>query len=280
MTPRHWSRIAGASCLMALWSAPAAFAEEGPGGPPPGTWLNWLFSLRVTGHPLVSNEAGLAFAWSLVAVLILTVLAVVGTRRLSLRPSRLQMLLEMLVGGLRGVMAGVMGPRAVEFVPFVGALFIYIALMNLLGMIPGFIAPTANLSTTAALALVVFLVVQYQGVREQGAGYLKHFVAGVPLQFPLILMAPLVLFVHLMGEVMRPVTLALRLFGNIRGEETVVLSLIALVAPLAKRLIVIPIQLPNMLLGLLTGLVQAVIFAMLATVYLAGVLREEHKEAG
>jgi F-type H+-transporting ATPase subunit a len=92
-------------------------------------------------------------------------------------------------------------------------------------------------------------------------------------------MAPLVFFIHVVGEVMRPVTLALRLFGNIMGEETVVLSLIALVVPLAKKLILIPVQLPNMLLGLVTALVQALIFAMLAAVYLTGVLREGHEEA-
>ncbi len=273
---KRWAAAAG--CLLLLSAGPAAFAEEAA-GPHPGSWLNWLFALRIAGHPVISSDAALAFAWSLVAILILALLAVLGTRRLSLQPGRFQMLLEMTVGGLRAMVEGVMGPRAVEFAPFTGTLFIYIAVMNLLGMVPGFISPTANLNTTAGLALVVFVAVQYQGLREQGVGYVKHFVAGVPLQLPFLLMAPLVFFIHVVGEVMRPVTLALRLFGNIMGEETVVLSLIALVVPLAKRLILIPVQLPNMLLGLVTALVQALIFAMLAAVYLTGVLREGHEEA-
>ena len=266
------------SCSVVLLSGRAALAQEAGGGEHPGTWLNWLFSVRVAGHPLVHSAGALAFAWALVAVVILTAISVAGTRRLSLRPRGLQTLLEMMVGGLRGMVEGVLGPRGAEFTPFVGTIFIYVALMNLLGMIPGVISPTSNLNTTAGLAAMVFLVVQFYGFRERGVKYLKHFVQGVPLQFPYLLMAPLVFFIHLVGELMRPVTLALRLFGNILGEETVVLSLIALVIPLEKRFIFVPVQLPNMLLGLITAFVQALIFAMLTSVYLAGVLRGAHQE--
>ncbi len=261
---------AGAVCLL---GAGAAFAAEGGGAPHPQTWLNWVMSVEVGGRPLFHSEAVLAFAWSVVAIIILTVVSVVGTRRVALRPRGLQTALEMIVGALRGLVVSIMGPRGSDFVPFIGTLFIYIALMNLMGLIPGFMSPTSNLNITAGLALVVFIVVQYYGFREQGPAYLKHFIAGVPPQFPYLLLAPLVFLVHLVGEVFRPVTLALRLFGNLMAEEMVVLILIGLVAGAARHWIPIPIQLPNMALGLLVSLVQAAIFSMLATVYLDGVVR-------
>jgi len=263
--------------IAGLLGAPPALASEAGGTPHPQTWLNWIMSVEVGGKPLFHSEAFLAFAWSLVAMVTLLVISVLGTRRLSIRPRGLQTVLEMVVTALRGLVTGIMGPRGADFVPFIGTLFIYIALMNLMGLIPGFMSPTSNLNITAGLALIVFVVVQYYGFREQGLGYLKHFIAGVPPQFPYILLAPLVFAVHLVGELCRPVTLALRLFGNLMAEEMVVLILIGLVAGMARHWIPIPIQLPNMALGLLVSLVQAAIFSMLATVYLDGVVR--HVEA-
>jgi F-type H+-transporting ATPase subunit a len=264
------------SAVLLMAPAPVFGAAEGS-VPHPQTWLDWILSVQVAGRPLVHGNAALAFAWSLMAMVILATVAMLGTRRVRLRPERIQMALEMVVGGLRGIVVSIMGPGGAKFVPFIGTLFIYIALMNLMGLVPGFMAPTSNLNTTAGLALIVFAVVQYYGVREHGFGYFKHFIAGVPPRFPYLLLAPLVFITHLVGELCRPVTLALRLFGNLMAEETVVLILIGVVAGLARHWIPIPLQLPNMLLGVLVSLVQAAIFAMLATVYLDGAVR--HAEA-
>ena len=265
----------GATAVLVLWSSAAAVAQEGEGPAEPQTWLNWLSAVKIHGHPLVSGTAALAFAWSLFVSVMLLALSVLGTRRLSLKPRGLQTLLEMVVGALRSFVVGVMGSRGVEFVPFIGALFIYIAVMNLLGLAPGFMSPTANLSTTAALALTVFVVVQYYGWREQGIGYLKHFIEGVPLRIAYLPFLLLVFVIHVAGEIFRPLTLALRLFGNMMGEEIVVASLVGLSVPiLAKWWIPIPIQLPNLVLALITSFVQAMIFATLTAVYLAGVLHE------
>jgi len=151
--------------------------------------------------------------------------------------------------------------------------------MNLMGLIPGFMAPTSNLSITAALGIVVFAVVQYQGVRESGAKYLKHFVVGVPLRPIYLPLAVLVFVIHLIGEVFRPVTLALRLRGNIMAGETVIAILIGLGAlVLAKWKLPLPLQLPNMVLEVLVAFIQATIFCMLTAVYLTGVLHEEAAE--
>jgi F-type H+-transporting ATPase subunit a len=140
-------------------------------------------------------------------------------------------------------------------------------------------APTSNLSITAGLAVVVFVVVHYYGVRERGVHYIEHFIEGVPLQFPYLLLAPLVFAVHLVGELVRPVTLALRLFGNLMAGHRVLMILIGLVAGLAAQSwIPVPIQLPNMALEIIVAIVQAMIFSILTAAYLGGVLHSE--EAG
>jgi F-type H+-transporting ATPase subunit a len=264
---------------VSLGCATCALAAEAGDADHPHTWLDWLLSLQIAGRPLIRTEAGLAFAWSVVAVGILTLIAVLGTRRLSMKSRGLQTLLEMAVGGIRSMVVDRMGPRGAEFVPFIGTLFIYIAVMNLMGLVPGFMPPTANLSITAALAIIVFVVVQSRGLKEQGVGYAKHFVEGLPLQFPYVLLAPLIFAIHLVGELFRPVTLALRLFGNIMAGERVLLVLIGMGVGLLPTLkIPLPLQLFNMMLEVLVAVVQATVFSLLATVYLAGVLHEPEAE--
>ncbi len=246
-----------------------------------GTWLNWLFKVKVFGRPVVTDSAELAFAFSVLLIVVLITASVIGGRRFSVRPGPFQVLLETALGALRTIVESVVGPRGFEFLPFIGTIFIYIALMNLMGVIPGFTSPTASLSTTLAMALVVFLVVQFYGVKVQGLGYIKHFLEGIPLRGPFLLLAPLILVIHIMGELFRPVSLALRLFGNVTGEETTVLTLIGLVAA-SKYFFWIPVQLPNLALGLLTSVVQALIFSLLTAVYLSTVIQleeEEHSEA-
>ncbi len=288
---RRWS--AGLATLaLSLLALSPALAAEGESGEHVGTWLNWLFKVKVGGHPVVSNPAELAFAWAVVLVLGLMVAAILGSRRFSVRPSSFQTLLETALGALQSVIEGVMGPRGKDFLPFIGSIFIYVFLMNLMGVIPGFLSPTSNLSITAAMAASIFVVVQFYGFKERGPGYLKHFLEGLPpapsfrtTSFPwyvvqmllLALMGAFIFAVHLIGEFVRPVSLSLRLFGNIAGEETVVLTLVTLVA--ATRLFWIPVQLPNLALGLLTAFVQALVMSLLAAVYLSGVVHHA-PEAG
>jgi F-type H+-transporting ATPase subunit a len=136
--------------------------------------------------------------------------------------------------------------------------------------------------------VLIFLVVQFYGVKEHGVGYLKHFLEGLPspppfrstplykylpLVLALTVMGGLIFAIHVVGEFVRPVSLALRLFGNIHGEETVIVVLVGLVA--VTKFWFVPIQLPNLALGLLTALVQALVMSLLAAVYLSGVLQHE-----
>jgi F-type H+-transporting ATPase subunit a len=194
------------------------------------------------------------------------------------RPGPFQVLFEDGLGALRSVMEGALGPRGADFLPFLASIFLYVLLMNLMGMVPGFISPTSNVSITAALAMTIFVVVQFYGIKEHGVGYLKHFLEGQPPGAGFLILAPLIFVIHVVGELIRPISLSLRLFGNIFGEETVVAALVGLIAA-TRYFFWLPVQLPNLALGLLTSVVQALIMSLLAAVYLSGVLQHEGEGA-
>ncbi len=268
--------ILGTPLLTLAACGAARAAEEGGGGEGEGagSWLNFLYRVEFRGHPVATTPADLSLAWALLLALGLIIAVLIGSRRLSVRPGPFQVLLEMAYGALQSTVQGVMGPRGEQFLPFIGSIFVTVFLMNLMGVVPGFMSPTANLSITAALAIVIFVTVQFYGFKERGLGYLKHFLEGLPPQPAFWIMAPLIFAIHVIGELVRPVSLALRLFGNISGEETVVLTLVTLVAA-SRYLFWIPVQLPNLALGLLTAFVQALVMSLLAAVYLSGVVHHE-----
>jgi F-type H+-transporting ATPase subunit a len=162
--------------------------------------------------------------------------------------------LERLLDFLSDMIADVMGERARRYLPFLGALAIFIAVANSLGVVPGLVAPTRDISTPLALALVVFFAVHYFGIREKGLlTYLKDLAAPIYL-------LPLTLPLELIGQISRTLSLTLRLFGNIVSAELVVAVIFSLI-PLI-------VQLPIVGLSLFTGLLQAYIFTVLAAVYI------------
>ncbi|GIW71956.1 MAG: hypothetical protein KatS3mg102_1498 [Planctomycetota bacterium] len=213
-------------------------------------------------------EASL-YGWLFVIPLI-AVVCWLGTRRLERVPGGLQNLLEAVVELLDNFTRSVIRERfAGRFATFIGSLFIYITLLNFWGLIPGMQAPTSTISTTCALALCTFVVTHYAGFRYSGVlGYLKHF-AGEPRW-----LAPLNVPIHLIGELARPLSLMVRLRGNIGGEETAIAIFISLGIITG---LFIPFQMPLMALGLFTGLVQAFIFCILSCVYIEGALPHEHE---
>jgi F-type H+-transporting ATPase subunit a len=257
-----------------------------------GSWLAWIYDLRVGPHHLVPGWVPEAVPFAVLIALVLAVLVRLGMRRPGRVPRGLQSLVEWVFVGLENSWRGVLGEQTRRFSPFLSTLFIYILLMNWTGLLPGFKSPTANLNTTAALALVVFVMVQVVGIRENGLGYARHFAegaAGLPV-VALIVLTPLLVVIHVVGELARPLSLALRLFGNVSSEDRIVLVLVTLGSLLFTRglggiLEAIPSVLAPLMIGmaLFTGLVQAYIFAVLAAVYLAGVVheapREEHASA-
>lgn len=204
---------------------------------------------------------------SVVIISFLVVISFLATRRLKRIPGKFQALFEILVEGLDGFVKDQIGPKGRAFMPLIGTFFLYILMMNLIGQVPLFHSPTNNINTTLSLALIVFFVTQYCGIKNYGfLGYMKHMM-GKP-----IWMAPMMFPLHLMQEFFtRPLSLAMRLFGNIMGEDTV-LAIFVGFSPFLLGFIPIPAQLPMVFLGLLASTLQAGIFALLACFYIAGAL--------
>jgi F-type H+-transporting ATPase subunit a len=153
--------------------------------------------------------------------------------------------------------------NAARFFPLIGALWMFILFGNLFALIPGFVSPNDTLKTNVGLALLVFFLTHYYGVKEHGLAYFKHFLG------PTLALAPLMLPIELISHLARPMSLAVRLMGNMMADHKVVMSFFALVP------ILVPI--PFLLLGLLVCLIQALVFCTLAMVYIGmAIEHEEH----
>jgi len=177
-----------------------------------------------------------------------------ATRHLSAEsPGPVQTMLEGVVQAIEGAIEAVLPGRAGLLLPFVGTLWLFVAVANLTGLGPGLHSPTGDLSTTAALAFLVFLSVHWYGIRSEGLmAYLRHYLSPSPILLPF----------HLLGELSRTLALAVRLFGNIMSLEMAAL-LVLLVAGL-----LVPV--PVLMLHVVEALVQAYIFGTLALIYIAG----------
>ncbi len=182
--------------------------------------------------------------------------------RLELVPGGMQNLFETIIGGLEDFTVSSLGQEGRRFVPLLCTIFLFILVMNYLGLIPGCDAPTANINTPAAMAIIVFLFYNYVGIKKWGGGYIKHFMGPVPA------LAPLMLILEPISHLARPLSLTLRLFGNIRGEE-IVLVLMFTLAPLLGSL-------PMYFLFILAKTIQAFIFFMLTMLYLQGSIEHAH----
>ena len=214
--------------------------------------------------------------FSLLIVCILSLLTYFAGRKRSLIPGRLQMAAELFVGALDDFVCGILGPEGRAHTPFIGTLFIYILFMNLFGLVPFMKSSTSSWSTTLALALCVFIYVQYTGLKKLGpGGYLYHMMGKPKGALAFSVIFPLFMFfLETISELIRPISLSLRLRSNIWGDD----MLLGLFAGFGLK--GVPILLFNMLLSIIASIVQAVIFALLTTIYLALVLvgEEESKE--
>lgn len=221
--------------------------------------------------------------FSLLATLILVLLVRFAFAKPQLVPGRGQMLLETAMGGSRDFIVQTFGPSMEPYVPFVGTIFFYILTMNWMGLVPLLKSPTSSLNTTAAMAVVVFLFVQYTAIRKQGPlGYLWHL-AGSPKDLLGWFVAPVLFPIELMGEFIKPLSLAARLFGNVFGEDLLIAVFVGIgVALLGWQPVPVgfPIHVLFMFLGLVMSAVQALVFALLTTVYLYMALPHEHEEHG
>jgi len=187
-------------------------------------------------------------------------------RRLTLVPGRLQNVCETVIDGLEQFTVATIGEEGRRVFPLLCATFLFILVQNLMGLTPGFDAPTANVNTNAAMALFVFFYYNYQGIKRWKFGYFHHFTGPIPM------LAPLMLPLELISHVARPLSLTLRLFGNIRGEEIVLVVLFSYILTQFPIVSTIPVY----FLFLLAKVLQAFIFYMLFMVYLKGAFEEAH----
>jgi F-type H+-transporting ATPase subunit a len=224
-------------------------------------WENVIFSLLVAGFIILVVR--------------------LASRNPQLIPGTLQNVVELIVETLENFIIGILGPRGRKFVPFLGTLFLYILCMNYFGLVPLMKSPTANINQTLALAICVFLYVQFTAIKENGfGGYLDHLMGEprTPIQWGLVwLMIP----IHIIGEISKPVSLSLRLFGNITGEDILIFIFVGLglaITSFTHVPVGIPLQIPFYGLALLLGFIQALVFMTLATIYFAMALPHEEEE--
>lgn len=200
---------------------------------------------------LVKLNATIVFTWFIMLLMVLGSWLVTRNLHTGQKLPRWQNLLESVVVLINGQVRDVTRQEPERFLPFLGTLFLFIAVSNLLSVVPGFQPPTGSLSTTAGLAICVFIAVPAYGIADNGVvGYLKNYIQPTPLMLPF----------NITGEISRTLALAVRLFGNVMSGTMIVAILLA-ITPLIFPVIM-------NLLGLLTGMVQAYIFAILAAVYI------------
>jgi len=215
-------------------------------------WIEQQLHLHIGEHVL--------YTWLVMVILILV--AFLASRSISMVPSGAQNLMEVVVTGIDGLIEETMGKEGKAYFPLIATFALFILVCNLIGLVPGFYPPTANLNTNAALALTVFVLTHVVGFRKHGIGYLKHFMG------PIIWLAPLMFIIEIIGHIARPLSLTLRLFGNMYGHEIVLMIFLALVP------LFLPI--PMMLMGVLIAFIQTFVFTLLAMIYIAGALEEAH----
>jgi F-type H+-transporting ATPase subunit a len=201
--------------------------------------------------------------YSWLIMLILVALGLLASRSISLVPKGAQNVFELIVGGLEDFMVEITGEEGRAFFPFIATFFLYIMFCNLIGLLPGFLSPTSNINTTLSLALCTFVYTHYLGIKYHGAKYIKHFLGPIPA------LAPLFLPIEIIGHFARVLSLTLRLFGNIMGEDLVLAILLFLAGQFLAPL-------PMMFLAVFTSVVQAFVFTLLSMMYFAGSMEHAH----
>ncbi len=231
-------------------------------GPPLASFLA-LFGRRINPATAIPDYILMSFIVSLFLILFFGLAA----RRLEIIPRGKQNLLELIVEFFEDLLVDIIGPEGKKYLPLVGTIGLFILTSNLLGLIPGLMSPTSKLNVTAGCALTVFIYYHWQGMRSQGVfKYLKHFTGPIPL------LAPLLLPIELISHFSRPISLSIRLFGNIFAEELLIVvigSIIPFVLPL-----------PFMAISIFTAVIQSFVFVLLTCIYLAGAVTHEEEAHG
>ncbi len=215
-------------------------------------WLEQQLGLHFGPH--------VTYTWLVMVILI--VVAFLASRTITLVPGKTQNFMEVVIGGVEGLITETMGKEGKAYLPLIASLALFILVSNLIALVPGLYPPTANLNTNLALALLVFSMTHIIGFKKHGVAYLKHFMG------PVLVLAPLIFIIEIIGHLARPISLTLRLFGNMYGHEIVLMIFFALVPFL--------LPVPMMLMGVLIAFIQTFVFTLLSMIYIAGALEEAH----
>ncbi|MFZ7124629.1 MAG: F0F1 ATP synthase subunit A [Desulfobacterales bacterium] len=219
-----------------------------------------LFEAIGLGH-FAHAYPHVVYSW--VVMILLVILGWIGAKSVSIIPGKAQNVFEVLISGIENFMVDITGEEGRWLLPLVATIFIYIFIGNLIGLVPGFFPPTADLNTTASCALVVVIFTHIIGVKYHGPAYIKHFLG------PVWWMIPIIFPIEVIGHLARILSLSFRLFGNMMGHELVLAILFVLAGAFFAPL-------PIMALGIFVALVQAFVFFLLSIMYFTGAMEHAH----
>ena len=228
----------------------------------------YLFLVKAADITSIDSLTHFAHAYphvlySWLAMIVLIVLGSIAARNLSVIPTKVQNVFELVVGGLEEFMVEISGEEGRWFFPILGTVFLYIFVCNLFGLIPGFFPPTANYNTTLSCAIVIFCSTHVIGIKCHGAKYYKHFIG------PVWWLIPIMLPIELISHLARVLSLSMRLFGNLFGHEMVLAILFGLAGAFF-------VPLPIMAMGIFVSFIQAFVFFMLSVMYFTGAMEHAH----
>ena len=219
-----------------------------------------IFEAIGLGH-FAHTYTHVVYSWVLMAMLIIA--GAVATKTISMIPGKAQNLFEVIVTSIEDFMVETAGEEARWLFPLAATIFLYIFIGNLIGIVPGFFPPTANLNTTASCAIVVVVFTHIIGIKYHGAKYIKHFMG------PVWWMSPLIFVIEIIGHLARILSLSFRLFGNMMGHEIVLAILFGLAGAFFAPL-------PIMALGIFVSFVQGFVFFLLSIIYFSGAMEHAH----
>ncbi len=222
-------------------------------------FIDALLSSFGLEHP--ADYHHVTYMWFVMLILIIS--AIFFGKGVQLIPKKGQNFFEVIIESLENFIVDITGPEGRAFFPFLATIFLFILLSNLIGLVPGFFSPTADLNTTLALALCTFVYTHIIGIKYHGVKYIKHFLG------PVWWLAPLLFPIEIIGHLARVMSLSVRLLGNIFGKETV-LTILFLLAGLYLA------PLPILFLGILVSFIQALVFMLLSTIYFVGSMEHAH----
>lgn len=227
-------------------------------------FLKWLFSSFGISVPPGEDIIPAHLVMAFIVTALIIVFFKLAVKKFSVKkPNKIQSMLEMYYNLYRGLVDDMIGREGRKFIPALATLGTFIAVSNIIGLFPELGSPTANLNVTVGCAIFIFLYYHYQGIKKHGlVGYIKTFMG------PVWWLAWLFLPIEIVSHFSRPLSLSMRLFGNIFGEDMVIIIIISLVPFIAP--------IPIMAMAIFTSLLQAFIFVMLSSIYLAGAVASEH----